>query len=137
MLERQLVDQLDYLEGSVTKTSTTIRTPTSPSADVVPADRNDDVAMPGTETRNVVPHLEHSDGQTPEPTDLPDLQDFPDISPNFTSMDPVSGACMDWQAADGIVASSAGMMTPVTQLEASPFFISDNICLSSLVRADL
>jgi hypothetical protein len=136
MLERQLGSQADSSDGSTTKARTTPAT-TPPSDDMFPIDQDEDFVMPEPEPSNRVPLLTHSDGKTPDLADLPDLQDIPDLSPTFTSLDPFSAACMDWQATGGLIASGVGTSTPIKQYDANPFFVSDNLCLSALVRADL
>lgn len=136
MLERQLVGQNDSIDGLPTKARSTPAT-TPPSDDMFSLDQDEDFTIPEPEPSHRVPHLAHSDGKTPDLADLPDFQDIPDLPSSFSNVDPFSAACMDWQAAGGFIASSVGTNTPIKQYDNTPFFISDNLCLSALVRADL
>jgi hypothetical protein len=136
MLERQLVDQSDSINGFTTKVRSTPAT-TPPPDDMFSLDEDEDLAMPESEPSNMVPLLARSDGKTPDLADLPDFQDIPDLSPSITHMDPFSSACIDWQGTGALIASSVGTTTPTKQYNTTPFFACNNLCLSALVRADL
>ncbi|KAJ5140774.1 hypothetical protein N7448_004182 [Penicillium atrosanguineum] len=135
MLERQLVGQSDSIDGSSTKARSTPAT-TPPSDDMFSLDQDEDFAMPESEPSNRVPLLARSDGKTPDLADLPDFQEIPELSPSFTHVDPFSSACMDWQTTSGLIASSVGTNTPIKQYDTTPFFVSNNLCLSALLYFD-
>lgn len=138
MLERELVGQLDGLDGSATKAQNTPAT-TPPFGEMIVADRDGDTTLleQGHGIIGSLPFV-RSDEKSPDLTDgLSDFGDLCDLSPHFSNVDPMAAACTDWQAAGGIIMSNLGTTTPVKQYEAIPTFLSDNLCLPPLVRADL
>ncbi|KAJ5378243.1 uncharacterized protein N7496_005652 [Penicillium cataractarum] len=141
MLERQLVGQLDGLDGPTTKVQ---RTPesTPPFEEIITGGRDGGTTLLEYDSGNIGPLFAGSDGKSPDLTDLSDFQDFPDLSPHLSSMDltnvdSMPAAYTDWHAAGGIIMSNLGTTTPVKQYEPIPTLVSDNLRIPALVREDL
>lgn len=136
MLERQLVGQLDALDGAATKPQPTPAS-TPPFEEIPVPMREGDTTMLDQDSFDIGAFFTQTDGKSPDLTDLSDFQEFPELSPDFANVDVISGTCMDWHTAGGILMSNIGTTTPVKQYEATPTLIADSLCLSALVRADL
>jgi hypothetical protein len=136
MLERQLVGQLDGFDGTPTKPQPTPAS-TPPFEEIPVPVPERDTTMLDPDSFDIETFLPQTDGKSPDLKDLSDFQEFPDLSPDFTNVDAISAAYMDWHSAGGIIMSNVGTTTPVKQYEAITTLIPDNLCLPALVRADL
>jgi hypothetical protein len=141
MLERQLVGQLDGLDGPATKAQTTPET-TPSFEEMITGDRDGDNPILEYDLGNIDRLLAASDGKSPNLTDLSDFQEFPDLSPHLTdvdltNVDSMSAAYTDWHTTGDIIISNLGTTTPVKQYNPTPSLFSHNLRLPALVRADL